>query len=78
MPMNLPGRSVVAPSRVIDIEDVFVATMQDANYQKEALKVGLTLTSLDGQKLSAIIGRINSTPQNVIDRLRSVLVAKSK
>jgi tripartite-type tricarboxylate transporter receptor subunit TctC len=77
------ARPIAAPpnapaERVRALQQAFVATMQDANYQKEALKVGLTLTSLDGQKLSAIIGRINSTPQNVIDSLRSVLVAKSQ
>ena len=67
LPPDVPGERVKA------LQKAFDETMTDPLFLAEAKKVGLDVDPLSGPAIAAMIGEINKTPQEVVNRTRQLL-----
>ena len=72
------ARPLVAPpdvpaERVAALRAAFDATMRDPHYLEEARRIGLDVNPLDGEGITTLIRQVQATPQDVVDRLRTLL-----
>ena len=67
----------IPSDRVEALRNAFAETMQDPQYQEAAQHIALPLNSLDSTAVTKIIDAIQSTPQNVVDYTRQMLVPKT-
>ncbi|HWG05563.1 MAG TPA: tripartite tricarboxylate transporter substrate-binding protein [Beijerinckiaceae bacterium] len=66
----------VPADRLAALRDAFDATMQDADYIDNAKKIELPVNPLRADAVTKIIDSVQVTPQNVIDRMRELMIAK--
>ena len=67
----------VPADRVAALTAAFEATMSDPEYVEAAKKIELPLNSLNGAEVTKIIDAIQSTPQDIVDRMRGLMVPKT-
>jgi len=72
------GRPFVAPpdlppDRLKLLRAAFTATMKDAEFVAETKKNGLDLDPQDGERLAALIQKINATPKPIVDRIGAMM-----
>lgn len=72
-PLAMPPE--VPADRVAAIRAAFDATMKDPQYVAEANKMKLDISPVGGDEIAALVHRIQTAPQKLIDRLK-VLVAR--
>jgi tripartite-type tricarboxylate transporter receptor subunit TctC len=72
-PIALPPE--VPADRVAGLRVAFDETMQDPQYQADAVKAGLGLNPLSGDQIGKVIQQIENTPEEVVERLRKILAA---
>ena len=70
MPPNVPADRVTAVRRAFD------ATMKDKEFLAEAEKLKIELDALSGEQVADLIGKLYSTPPDVVARVRSAMEAK--
>jgi tripartite-type tricarboxylate transporter receptor subunit TctC len=68
----------VPPERVATIRAAFDATMKDPAYIAEANKIHLDISPVDGAGIAALVHRIETAPQPMIDRLKALLARPGK
>ncbi len=71
-PIGLPPD--VPAERVKALQDAFMATMKDPEYQDYARKAGLDVSPVSGPEMAQKIRDINSAPQAIVDRLRALII----
>jgi tripartite-type tricarboxylate transporter receptor subunit TctC len=72
------ARPIVAPpdvpvERVAALRAAFDTTMKDAQYLKEARRIGLDINPLGGEEITKLVQQVQATPQDVVDRLYGLL-----
>jgi tripartite-type tricarboxylate transporter receptor subunit TctC len=67
----------VPVERVQLLRQAFDRTMQDPDYIAAAKSIGVPVNPLDGDAVTKIIDTIQATPQEVVDRMLEMMVAKS-
>ena len=72
---GVPG---VPPARVAAIRAAFDATMKDPAYIAEAHKIHLDISPVDGKGIAALVHKIETAPQPMIDRLKALLARPGK
>jgi tripartite-type tricarboxylate transporter receptor subunit TctC len=75
------GRPLVAPPnldpRVIAaLRQGFSDTLHDPDFAAEAARTGLEVEFVSGEDVQRLVERLNSLPQDVIERAQKMLVAK--
>jgi tripartite-type tricarboxylate transporter receptor subunit TctC len=70
MPPNVPAERVTAVRRAFD------ATMQDKEFLAEAEKLKIEVDALRGEQVADLIGKLYSTPPDVVARVRTAMEAK--
>jgi tripartite-type tricarboxylate transporter receptor subunit TctC len=68
----------VPPERLAALRAAFDATMKDPQFLDEAQRIGLEVNPLSGEGIAALIARVQSTPQGVVDRLRELLAPPAR
>jgi len=71
-PLALPPE--VPEYRVKALRAAFDAMMTDPDFVEDAKKTGLTLEPVSGEEIEKLIAEIQATPQEVVDRLRGLLL----
>ncbi|MDF2117275.1 tripartite tricarboxylate transporter substrate-binding protein [Roseiarcaceae bacterium H3SJ34-1] len=75
------GRPYVAPpgvpaDRVKLLRDSFMQAAKDPELLAEARKMKLEISPLSGEEIQALMTRLYATPKDVVDSVRSIMVAK--
>jgi tripartite-type tricarboxylate transporter receptor subunit TctC len=70
-PIALPPD--VPPERVQALQQAFNATMQDKAFLTDAQRIGLEINPVSGPEIAKLIAEIQSVPEEVVQRMRSVL-----
>ena len=63
----------VPPERLAALRAAFDATMKDPDYIAAAKKISLPVNPLSGDDVTKLIAQIQEAPQNIVDRMRSIL-----
>jgi tripartite-type tricarboxylate transporter receptor subunit TctC len=63
----------VPADRLKALQDAFEATMKDEAFLAEARKIGLDVSPVGGAEITRLVGEIQSAPEPIMERLRSVL-----
>jgi hypothetical protein len=79
----LMGRPYVLPEgvladRVKILQDSFMETMKDPALLQEAQKLKLEINAIDGPAVHALLAKMYSTPQPIIDKVTAIFVPKEK
>jgi len=79
----LMGRPYVLPEgvpadRVKILQDSFMETMKDPALLQEAQKLKLEINAIDGSAVHALLAKMYSTPQPIIDKVTAIFVPKDK
>jgi tripartite-type tricarboxylate transporter receptor subunit TctC len=64
----------VPADRVKALREAFAATMQDAEFQKEAAKLNVDIDPTIGEDLQKLVERVLATPQSAIDLLNATVL----
>jgi tripartite-type tricarboxylate transporter receptor subunit TctC len=70
-PIALPPD--VPADRVQALQQAFNATMQDKAFLTDAHRIGLEINPVSGPEISQLIAEIQSAPESIVQRIRSVL-----
>ena len=73
--MLAPG---VPADRVAALRTAFDQTMADPQYQSEAKRIGLEVNPLRGSAMHDLMKTINDMPEDLIARLRSLILAQTE
>jgi tripartite-type tricarboxylate transporter receptor subunit TctC len=68
----------VPPERVRALRDAFRALVRDPEFQADAERGRNEISALDGDAIQSLLARISSTPQTVIDVLRTAIGTKTE
>jgi tripartite-type tricarboxylate transporter receptor subunit TctC len=68
----------VPAERLAALRTAFDATMKDSEYIAAAKKISLPVNPLSGDEVTRLIAQIQDAPQNVVDRMRSILDSASQ
>jgi tripartite-type tricarboxylate transporter receptor subunit TctC len=63
----------VPAERLAALKGAFDATMKDPEYIAAAKKISLPVNPLSGDEVTKLVAQIQDAPQNVVDRMRSIL-----
>ena len=65
----------VAPERLAALRKAFNATMEDAAFRADATKMGLEVSPITGEEMSALLDKLYKTPPDVIKRAQAAIDA---
>jgi tripartite-type tricarboxylate transporter receptor subunit TctC len=60
------------PERAKALQDAFMAMQSDADYLKEAERLGLDVSPVDGAQALALIERLAASPKELLDYMKKL------